>query len=212
MKCASATRPSIATLWPVASKAAGTFLGSFGAQVHLVVFVVSALGALNGFDLVQCARPLCHGPRWFVLLAIVASHPHTRVPVACLVLQAFWASVLALSGTFDQLTDCLLFASWIFYGLVASSVFVLRYRLPNLERPYRTFGYPVIPLLFLLVAFWLIINTFMTKRVESMVGIVLMLAGLPLYATSNSIHRPKVIPTQVLPAQLAPAQGSTGPG
>ncbi len=107
---------------------------------------------------------------------------HTRVPVACLILQAFWASVLALSGTFDQLTDCLLFASWIFYGLVASSVFVLRYRLPNLERPYRTIGYPVIPLVFLLVALWLIINTFMTKRVESMAGIILMGMGLPLYA------------------------------
>src|SRR6185436_20932983 len=69
----------------------------------------------------------------------------TRVPVVAIMIQAVWSSVLALSGTFDQLTDCLLFASWIFYGLVTSAVFVLRRKLPDLERPYKTFGYPIIP-------------------------------------------------------------------
>lgn len=167
---------------PVASKAAGTFLGSFGAQFISIVFVVSALGALNGSILSNARVPfaMARDGLFFSRLSHLSSR--TRVPVTCLLVQAFWASVLALSGTFDQLTDCLLFASWIFYGLVSSSVFVLRYRLPNLERPYKTFGYPYVPLVFVLVAFWLIINTFMTKRVESMVGIILMLAGLPIYA------------------------------
>lgn len=167
---------------PVASKAAGTFLGSFGAQFISVVFVVSALGALNGSILSNARVPFAMARDGLFFSRLSHLSPRTRVPVACLGLQAFWASVLALSGTFDQLTDCLLFASWIFYGLVCSSVFVLRYRLPNLERPYRTIGYPIVPLVFLLVAFWLIVNTFMTKRVESVAGIVLMAAGLPLYA------------------------------
>jgi basic amino acid/polyamine antiporter, APA family len=79
------------------------------------------------------------------------------------------------------LTNCLLFASWIFYALVTSSIFVLRYKLPNAERPYRTIGYPVIPFVFVLVAGWLVVNTYLTHRVESVVGILLMLAGLPLY-------------------------------
>jgi basic amino acid/polyamine antiporter, APA family len=95
--------------------------------------------------------------------------------------QALWACVLALSGTFDQLTDCLLFASWIFYGLVTSSVFVLRRKMPDAPRPYKTFGYPIIPVVFVLVACWLIINTLFTKPVESIVGIVLILIGLPIY-------------------------------
>jgi APA family basic amino acid/polyamine antiporter len=105
----------------------------------------------------------------------------TRVPVIALVIQALWSCVLALSGTYDQLTDCLLFASWIFYGLVASSVFVLRRRLPNAERPYKTLGYPLMPVIFVLVSTWLVINTFMTRRVESAVGLGLTVIGLPLY-------------------------------
>ncbi len=96
-------------------------------------------------------------------------------------MQAVWSSVLALSGTFDQLTDCLLFASWIFYGLVTSSVFVLRHKRPDLPRPYRTLGYPLVPALFVLVSAWLVVNTLIEKRVESVTGIVLILIGLPLY-------------------------------
>ena len=105
----------------------------------------------------------------------------THVPVFGLIVQAIWSCVLALSGTFDQLTDCLLFASWIFYGLVTSAVFVLRRKLPSADRPYKTFGYPVVPLVFVLVALWLIINTLFTKPVESVVGLALMALGLPLY-------------------------------
>lgn len=166
---------------PVASKAAATFLGSYGGQFISIVFVVSALGALNGSILSNARVPFAMARDGLFFHKMARLSPHTRVPVTCLVIQAIWSSVLALSGTFDQLTDCLLFASWIFYGLVTTSVFVLRYRLPNQQRPYRTFGYPVVPLIFVLVALWLVINTFMTKRVESVVGLVLMSAGIPLY-------------------------------
>lgn len=170
-----------ATALPVASKAAQTFLGSNGGRLISVVFVISALGALNGSILANARVPFAMARDGLFFKPLARLNSGTRVPVACLMVQAFWACVLALSGTFDQLTDCLLFASWIFYGLVTSSVFVLRYRLPDIERPYRTIGYPVVPLLFVLVAVWLIINTFLTRRVESMAGILLMAAGLPLY-------------------------------
>jgi basic amino acid/polyamine antiporter, APA family len=166
---------------PVAKKAAETFWSSYGGQFVSLVFVVSALGALNGSILANARVPFAMARDGLFFRPLAKLNSETRVPVACLIVQALWASVLALSGTFDQLTDCLLFASWIFYGLVTSSVFVLRYRLPDLARPYKTFGYPVVPLVFILVAVWLIINTFMTKRLESVTGIVLMAAGLPLY-------------------------------
>jgi len=94
-----------------------------------------------------------------------------------------------VSGTYDQLTDCLLFASWIFYGLVTSAVFVLRRKMPEAVRPYRTLGYPVIPAVFLLVSTWLVVNTFVEKRVESVAGIVLILAGLPLFYWFRSMSR-----------------------
>ena len=113
----------------------------------------------------------------------------TRVPVWSLAIQAVWSSVLAVSGTFDQLTDSLLFASWIFYGLVTSSVFVLRRKMPQAARPYRTFGYPVVPAIFVLVSAWLVVNTLIEKRVESVAGLVLILAGLPLFYWFRSTSR-----------------------
>jgi APA family basic amino acid/polyamine antiporter len=96
-------------------------------------------------------------------------------------LQAIWASVLAISGTFDQLTDYVVFASWIFYGLVTSSIFVLRRKMPDAERPYRTLGYPIVPMIFIGVAIWLLINTLVNRPVESLAGIVLIACGIPLY-------------------------------
>jgi len=96
-------------------------------------------------------------------------------------IQACWASVLALSGTFDQLTDYVIFASWIFYGLVTSSVFVLRRKMKDAERPYRTFGYPMVPLIFVIVAGWLVVNSLFTRPVEAFVGLGLTVLGLPLY-------------------------------
>jgi APA family basic amino acid/polyamine antiporter len=106
--------------------------------------------------------------------------------------------VLALSGTFDQLTDCLLFASWIFYGLVTSSVFVLRRRRKDLPRPYRTFGYPVVPAVFVVVALALIVNTLFQRPVESAVGLGLIALGLPVYAFFRARER-------------APAPGTLAP-
>ena len=166
---------------PTAAKAAQTFMGGFGGKLISIAFVVSAFGALNGSILSNARVPfaMARDGKFFQRFGTLSEG--TRVPVFALLVQGVWSCVLALSGTFDQLTDCLLFASWIFYGLVTSSVFVLRRKLPKADRPYRTFGYPVIPLVFVLVALWLIINTLFTKPVESVVGLLLMALGLPLY-------------------------------
>jgi basic amino acid/polyamine antiporter, APA family len=113
--------------------------------------------------------------------AALLSH-RTRVPVYAVLLQAVWASVLAISGTFDQLSDYVIFASWIFYGLVTSSVFVLRRTMPDAPRPYKTLGYPMMPLVFVLVAGWLVANTLVNRPLESIAGLVLIALGLPVYA------------------------------
>jgi APA family basic amino acid/polyamine antiporter len=174
---------------PVASKAASTFLGEYGGKLVAVAFVVSAFGALNG-SILSNARVTFAMARDGVFFAKMADlSERTRVPVWALGIQAVWSSVLAVSGTFDQLTDSLLFASWIFYGLVTSSVFVLRRKMPQAARPYRTFGYPVVPAVFVLVSAWLVVNTLIEKRVESVAGLVLILAGLPLFYWFRSTSR-----------------------
>jgi len=95
--------------------------------------------------------------------------------------QAIWASVLALSGSYDTLTDSVIFASWLFYGLTTASLFVFRKRIPDTPRPYRAFGYPGVPLIFLLATAALLINTFVAAPREALRGAALLAAGLPFY-------------------------------
>jgi len=109
------------------------------------------------------------------------ANARTRSPVGSTLVQGAWACALAVSGTFDQLTNCIVFASWIFYALVTTSVFALRRKMPEAERPYKTLAYPFLPLVFVLVASWLVWNTIHTRPLESTVGLGLIAAGLPLY-------------------------------
>lgn len=110
----------------------------------------------------------------------------TGVPLTSLIVQGIIASVLALSGSFDTLTDYVVFGSWIFYALVTSSIFVFRRRYPDAVRPYKAWGYPVVPIVFLLVAGWLLINTIITSPRQSFIGILLIILGLPVYYYLNS--------------------------
>lgn len=109
-----------------------------------------------------------------------------HVPVNSVLFQGVWASILALSGSFDTLTDYVIFGSWIFYGLVTASIFVFRRKYPNAERPYKAWGYPVVPVLFLLVTGWLLVNTMMTSPTQSFIGIGLIVLGLPIYWYLNN--------------------------
>jgi APA family basic amino acid/polyamine antiporter len=104
-----------------------------------------------------------------------------HVPVNALLVQGVLAGILALTGSFDTLTDYVIFGSWIFYALVTSSVFVFRRKYPDMVRPYRAFGYPVIPVIFLLVAGWLLISTLINNPTQSFTGLLLIILGLPVY-------------------------------
>jgi len=103
------------------------------------------------------------------------------VPVRGVIFMGVWAAILALSGSFDTLTDYVVFGSWIFYALITSSIFIFRRKFPDAPRPYRAWGYPVVPVIFLLVAGWLLINTMYTAPKSSFIGIGLILLGLPVY-------------------------------
>jgi APA family basic amino acid/polyamine antiporter len=103
------------------------------------------------------------------------------VPVRSLIVLAFWASVLALSGSFDTLTDYAIFALTLFYALVAASVFIFRKRLPDAERTYRVWGYPFVPIIFLVVSTWLIIQTILNHPTQTLRGLLLILIGVPVY-------------------------------
>jgi APA family basic amino acid/polyamine antiporter len=108
-------------------------------------------------------------------------HPKYRTPSRSLIVQAVWACLLTLTGTFDQLFTYVIFAGWLFYMLGASAVFIFRKKYPDAPRFYRVPGYPVVPALFVLTATWFVANTIIEQTADSMVGILLVFSGIPFY-------------------------------
>ncbi len=165
---------------PVAARAAQTF-SSYGAQIVSFAFVVSAIGALNGITMMNARVPFAMARDGLFFGPLGNLSATSSVPVNAIWFQGIWACVLALSGTFDQITTSVIFAVWLFTALVGSSLFVLRRKLPAAPRRYRALGYPVVPALFVLVALWLVINTLTVSPVESAAGLFLVALGLPFY-------------------------------
>jgi basic amino acid/polyamine antiporter, APA family len=192
------TIASVSANSSVAKTVVGSFFGgdpaTFAVGLSVALFTVglmlSSLGTLHTSILAGSRVPyaMAHDGLMFRSLGRVSI---THVPVRALIFQGILASILALSGSFDTLTDYVVFGSWLFYALVTSSVFVFRRRYPDAERPYRAWGYPVVPVIFLLVAGWLIINTLITAPTQSFIGVGLILLGLPVYYYLNSKDTPE---------------------
>lgn len=109
-----------------------------------------------------------------------------HVPVTSVLFIGLLACVLALIGSFDALTDYVVFAMWIFYALITGSVFIYRRKFPDLERPYKAWGYPVVPAVFILVALWLLYRTVIDAPGKALTGLAIILLGLPVYYYFNS--------------------------
>lgn len=108
-------------------------------------------------------------------------HPRHKTPSFAILLQGLWAVILVWSGSFDQLTDMLVFASFIFYGATALGVVLLRHRQPARVRPYRVIGYPLVPLFFLSCCLLLVVMTLLNQPREALTGLGLIATGLPFY-------------------------------
>ncbi|MBU4268825.1 MAG: amino acid permease [Acidobacteria bacterium] len=175
----------------VATDVASSLFGGWGGSLIAVAIMISTFGTVNG-TLMMSARvyyAMAKEKLFFKKLQYV--HPRFRTPGPSLIVQGIWTSVLILSGTFDQLTDMLIFVSWIFYAAAALSVIVLRRKLPDHERPYRVWGYPFVPVLFIIFATIYVVFTlysdivnFSSGRaplINSLLGLLLVAAGIPGY-------------------------------
>jgi APA family basic amino acid/polyamine antiporter len=165
----------------VATEVLKKFLGPLAVSMTAVALMVSSFGALHASVLANSRIPFAMARDGLFFRSLVRLSPRSNVPVRAILAQAAWASVLALSGSYDALTDSVIFASWLFYGLVTGSLFVFRKTMPDTPRPYRAFGYPVIPMIFVLVTAALLINTFVAAPSEALRGVALLAAGLPFY-------------------------------
>jgi APA family basic amino acid/polyamine antiporter len=165
----------------VARETAARFLGPTASAAVAVGLVASSVGTLHTSVLTGARIPYAMARDGLLFRGLARLDPRSRVPARALALQGAWAALLALSGSFDALTDYALFGSWLFYALVGASVFLFRRRLPHAERPYRAWGYPAVPALFVAAAALLLANALYTAPRRSLVGLALIAAGLPVY-------------------------------
>jgi APA family basic amino acid/polyamine antiporter len=157
------------------------FAGNPGALVLSALILITTLGCTNSTIIMppRIYQAMARDHLFFSRMADI--HPVFNTPNNALWLQAAWASVLVISGSFDQLTDMLVFVVFFFYGTTALGVFILRIREPLLERPYRVWGYPLIPAVFILFCISLVIITCFTNPREAILGLILVAAGVPYY-------------------------------
>lgn len=166
---------------PAATKAASGFLGAAGTVILSGAFFISAMGALNGSILTSSRIPYAMARERMMPGFLAAVHPGTHVPVRSVLIQGGWAAVLAVSGTFDQLTDYVVFAGWVFYALASISLIIFRKRRPDAPRGYRVPLYPFLPLAFATVAVALLVNTLITAPRESLTGLAFIVSGVPVF-------------------------------
>ncbi len=165
----------------VAAEMMRRILGTGGANAVAVAAMISIFAALNGSILTGSRVPYAMARDGLFFRSFARVHPAFHTPGISILGLSAWAAIVVLSGRYDQLLTFVIFASWLLYGMTTAAVFVLRRKRPDLDRPYKTFGYPVVPALFVIAALLIEVVTLMNSPRESVLGIVLIAAGLPFY-------------------------------
>jgi APA family basic amino acid/polyamine antiporter len=165
----------------IAADAARRFLGGTGGSFVAVGVMISSFATLNGSILAGSRVPYAQARDGLFPKTLAGIHPRFHTPAAAILAQACIAGVFALSGTYQALFTKVIFSEWLFYAMVTAGIFILRRRSPDLVRPYRTWGYPLIPAVFVVIAVLLLVNTFMQRRTDSLWGLFLMGIGIPAY-------------------------------
>jgi APA family basic amino acid/polyamine antiporter len=165
----------------VAQRAAGTFLGGTAQTLLATAMVISALSAMNGSILTGARVPYAVARDGLAPRQLGRVSAKSHVPVTAVLAQGALSCVYALSSSFDQLTDAVVFASWLFYALKAGTVLLLRIREPERARSYRVPGFPVIPVLVMALALLLLINTLWTAPRASALGLSATALGAIVY-------------------------------
>ena len=184
------TPAEIAASDRVALTAMTRVTGVWGGKLLTAAILCSILGAMNALILA--------GPRAYYQMAkdglfidrVSRVHPKWRTPVEALLFQGLWSGFLVLFiGGFSQLFTYVIFGGWIFYALAVASVIAIRRKEPNLPRPYRVPGYPIVPLLFVATAGAIVVNTLIATPKESTIGLAFIALGIPVYYAQRAFKR-----------------------
>jgi len=165
----------------VGEMAAKTLYGPGIAGVFTLVIIVSMFGALNGNILVGSRVYYAMAKDHLFFSSAANVHPKFKTPGNAIIIQGFWAAILTLTGTFEELITLVVFVNFMMWIAASSTVFVLRKKQPNLERPYKVWGYPYVPAFFIIFSSVIMVNTFFESPEQSLMGLGLTLLGIPAY-------------------------------
>jgi APA family basic amino acid/polyamine antiporter len=173
----------------VGSLAAQGLMGAWGMSFIAVTILVSTFGCANGLILAGARVYYAMARDGLFFARAAAVSPQTHTPIFSLLIQAVWASILVLSGTYSDLLDYVIFAALLFYVLTVVGLFVLRKKRPDLERPYKAFGYPLLPGLYILMASIVMIDLLWVKPRFTWPGLIIVLTGVPVFFFWNARKR-----------------------
>ncbi len=165
----------------LASDVMQAVVGNWGGAFVAVAVMVSTFGTTNGTILASARVYYAMAKDGLFFKRLEDVHHKYRTPGVSILVQGIWASLIAMTGTFDQITDMLIFVSWIFYGLGAFGVFVMRKKMPDSPRPYKVIGYPVLPVIFVLSSAFFVIFSFKENIRNAVFGLLLVVIGIPFY-------------------------------
>jgi APA family basic amino acid/polyamine antiporter len=165
----------------VATAALEQIFHSGGAYLMAAAILISTFGCANGMSLAGARVYYAMSQDGLFFKSVGKLHPSYKTPVAGLLVQAAWASLLCLSGSYSQLLDYIMFAVLMFYILTIAGLFVLRRKRPNAPRPYKALGYPVLPALYIGMAASICVVLLRYKPQYTWPGLILVLLGIPVY-------------------------------
>jgi APA family basic amino acid/polyamine antiporter len=165
----------------IAADAMTIAIGPAGGSIIALVILFSIFGAAGAIVITSPRVYFAMAQDGLFFKKISAVHPRYLTPHVSIITLGLWSALLSLSGTFDQLLTFVIFGQWIFFGLTVAAVFILRRKRPDLPRPYKTWGYPVTPLLFVLCALFISLNSLITQFQSAMFGLIVIVAGIPAY-------------------------------
>jgi APA family basic amino acid/polyamine antiporter len=154
---------------------------SGGAYLMAAAILISTFGCANGMSLAGARVYYAMSRDGLFFKSVGKLHPRYKTPVAGLLVQAFWATLLCVSGSYGQLLDYIIFAVLVFYILTIVGLFVRRFKQPDAPRPYKALGYPVLPAIYIVMACWICVVLLRYKPQYTWPGLVLVLLGIPVY-------------------------------
>ncbi|MBV9294586.1 MAG: amino acid permease, partial [Acidobacteriaceae bacterium] len=175
------TPAQVASSHRVAADMMSSLYGRAAAGALTIAVLISIFAALNGSILSGGRVPYAMARDGLFFRSAAVVHPVHRTPGNSMIMLCGWSCVVVLSGWYDDLYNFVIFGNWVLYLMTALSVFVLRKKAPDLPRPYRVFGYPLVPVLFVGMAAFLLVSTLQTRPRESVMGLVLMGLSVPFY-------------------------------